>query len=156
MNIIVPNAIPTLTIGGRVFTDLQNLIILYCFCGPQGSTLNGTFRKAGASSGYTPSGSKTFKLSAIKYSIQATAAAATGSVLIGYADADVGLASAAGLTNGVFIAGGGSPSNIGVGMAVMKETYEAVCDFVVPNTKYLCAQAAAASAIATVAFGYEV
>ena len=134
----------TLTIGGRVFTDLANLIVLYA--GP-GINSKSTFRTAGGSSGYTPSGSKTFVCAAWRANI-----AAGTSIQIGYTDNDVGLQSAGSFTNFVQ-PGHGIPSFYAAG--ALENVEQILTDFTVPNGKYLSLDGGGANLIIQV-FGYEV
>lgn len=98
MNIVVPSAIPTLTVGGRVFTDLQNLIIL---SGHANNTRNGTLRKPNGSAGYQITAGKTYQIHAAKFwsSVLSTVNA---SVFLAQGDTDLGLDSASAITNPVY------------------------------------------------------
>lgn len=151
--------IDTISIGGRVFTDLTNLIMLYTYIQNGGAAQYGTFRKAGGTTGYTPSGGLTFKFSAARISQLATTLNGTGSFTVGYSDNDMGFAGTS-PTNGKYIANSSAAYYFGVttlasGNAGLIE--EAVMDFVCPNTKFPFALYVPASLNASVqAFGYEV
>lgn len=88
----------TLTVGGRVFTDLANLIVLY---GYADTVSRATLRKMGDQSGagYQVPVGKTLKVYAMK-----TVSSDTGgsSVQVAQVDADIGFASATALTNPIY------------------------------------------------------
>lgn len=142
---------PSLTIGGRVFTDLKNLIQLYAFVSGAGNG-NCTFRRSDTTSGYTPSGSKTFRVLALRMEVYTTFAGA-GSLL--YSDNDVGIAAATAFTNAK------SPLSGGQFPLVVQTTsnaniFDKPINFVVPNGKYLgCTNNASAGVGSIVAWGYE-
>ena len=148
---VTPNNIPTLTVGGRVFTDLSNLIILTGNCSGSSSG-NGTLRKAGGTSGYTPSGSKTFVAKAIKVAF----GTAGGLVQILYADVDIGASSATVFTNPVYI--GGAPNSSAEITGATSSIQESVLpDFIIPNGKFMCTNKLASATACTIqVFGYEV
>jgi hypothetical protein len=154
--VVPPSYIPSLTVGGRVFTDLANLIILYGLV--QGTTnVNGTFRRqtGTATAGYTPSGAKSFRALAIKTQVQHTTATASYGHVIGYSDNDVGVAAAAALTN--FKQLGGGASGFGAINSNNLNVFEYPIDFVVPNAKYLSQVASHANVVYCVSwvYGYE-
>ena len=77
--------IPTLTVGGRVFTDLENLIEL---SGAGSSTsIYSTLRLSGASSGYQVPVGKILQIRAVQFTATTPAVLAAG-----YSDTDVGYA----------------------------------------------------------------
>lgn len=133
MQITTPTNIPTLTVGGRVFTDLKNLITLTAWLGtPNWSIL----RKVGASAGYTPSGSLAFRAWAIDFRPSTATAVAnqTGPSLF-YADADTGLNNTTALTNRVNL---GGDSTIGFGnSAVLAQSIQSAINWLMPNGKYM-------------------
>lgn len=94
--------IDNLTVGGRVFTDLTNLIQLYSENLATGG--NFTFRKLSASSGYAPSG-VTFLPKAFNM-VNPDASSRTAAICS--SDNDVGFSSASSLTNPVRPAGSAS------------------------------------------------
>lgn len=96
-----PTAIPTLTIGGRVFTDLENLKVLSAYCDCSAGTRYSTLRLHSASAGYQVPVGKTFKVLAVAV-IPLVGAAASRYAYPVYGDNDVGFASAAAPTNAVF------------------------------------------------------
>lgn len=80
--------VDTLTVGGRIFSDMDNLIQLFAKANGFGYASPRAF---GAASGYTPSGGKLFKLGAIRHMMDTTDLSdqffLTG---VGYADNDSG------------------------------------------------------------------
>lgn len=134
-NLIVPPAIPTLTIGGRVFTDLTNLKVLV---GGFAGTANGncTMREASSSSGYTPSGSKAFRILAVQIIAISVAPGSFAGIL--YADNDVGLATNTAFTNAVYPGGDsrGGFFNSSASVVTTTFSYETALNFRVPNGKY--------------------
>ena len=129
MNIITPQGIPSLTIGGRVFTDLTNLLI---FSGPVAGAANGitTLRRMNASAGYQVTAGKTLYLLAIE--INTFTAVATTALSVGYSDTDLGRLVNTAPTNPVYMegaAGYGFPT-----IATGKIEYGMI--FTVPATKY--------------------
>jgi hypothetical protein len=147
---LVPGVRPILEVGGRVFTDLTNLIVLF---GSLSGNSNTTLRKPADSAGYTPSGSKTYVMWALSYKHSAA-----NEAYYGYADNDVGINAAPGLTNAMY------PGNDGT---LARFVYEAGTDitsnemdlgkFVVPNTKYpFFATNGGVTILTGRVFGYEV
>ncbi len=102
MNILVGPQIPTLSIGGRVFTDLVNLITLE---GNFNAAVNGycTLRLPSGTAGYAVTTAKTLKIVAVE--LMTLVVAATGTVRIGYADTDQGVATNTAPTNPIYPAG---------------------------------------------------
>lgn len=96
-----PSAIPTLTVGGQVFTDLSNLIVLNAVVSGVGAG-NATFRKSNTSAGYQVPASKTFKVMAIEFDVLV---AASGGFTLLYADNDVTQEAATAFTNPIYPAG---------------------------------------------------
>lgn len=151
--------IDTLTIGGRVFTNLASLITLV------GGTTDlanprTVFRKttSGTATGYAPSG-VTFKFAAVHVKVNDV----TGDGWLGnicYADNDVGFSSATAFTNPVFMTSGASftitpfvsssfdTDNVGESFYYP--------DFVVPSGKFVSMQSGAIVIGYIWAWGYEV
>lgn len=94
-NVGTNGAVDSLTIGGRTFTDLTNLISLV---GDVQSGAYTTFRQLDGTSGYTPSGSNKFKVHAIKIFLVNSGEAANSTINFGYGNNDVGV-------------GGGAPTS---------------------------------------------
>lgn len=135
-NLIVPPAIPTLTVGGRVFTDLNNLLIVTGYC--LGTTnVNTSMRKAGGSSGYQVPASKSFRILAAQIECGQTTA---GSNILGYvlyADNDVGVNSSSAFTNPIYMGGTQLAGVLGTGASLAGvQQYTVNIDFSVPTGKY--------------------
>lgn len=125
---------PSLTIGGRVFTDLKNLIRLNCFATGT-STVRSTARLDSASSGYAVPAGKSLRILAARFR---NGGGTLAQVAIGYADNDVGITASTALTNGVFASGSSTvgttvPAAASVAFAGLAE---ASLNFVVPTGKY--------------------
>jgi len=101
-NLILPPAVPTLTIAGRVFTDLQNLIVIRGHFNGVGAAYTGFAKTTGivapGTGGYVVPASKTFQVHAMSLLIL-TAAAGTYSPAIGYGDTDIAGSAAAAPAN---------------------------------------------------------
>lgn len=94
-----PGTIPSITIGGRVFTDLStNLIVL--ISGANAAANYTTFRRPFASAGYQVTAGKTLYVTAMQYR-----AAAVSAIGMGYSDNDVGLNVAGPPTNWIQMMG---------------------------------------------------
>lgn len=108
--VLIPSTRPAMVIGGRLFTDLDNLKVLTSnFQGP--TNRYGTFRDEGVSSGYQVGASTTLKIWA--YRVYNFHSVANGINLL-YSDADVGIATSTAHTNPVYLGGtSGSVSWIG-------------------------------------------
>jgi hypothetical protein len=148
--------IPTLTVGGRVLTDLTNLITLYAPITTSGHYT--TARQAAASAGYTPSGSKAFKVAAMVPVPNGGASSTNFGIL--YGNTDVGFDSASAPTSPIYPGGfstavqrWGQASSASSGSYVNNFVIPSV-DFVVPNGKYLAVVADNSSCNAMV-YGYE-
>lgn len=130
MNIATPQAIPSITIGGRVFTDLKNLLILG---GPTGGAVYGitTCRKQNGTAGYQTTAGKTLRITALEVTV--LTAVATSCVSMGYSDTDLGRLVNTAPTNPVYMEGvagyGFSTSETGI--------YQYACNFTIPAGKYL-------------------
>ena len=149
--------IPSMTIGGRVITDLANLITLYGFCNGAGSGKSGLFWIKGfATTGtyntiYTPSGVKAFRAVAIRMKVN-TVAAGT-SIVLASGDSTVAIASNTAITNPVYE---GQLNNSGMYSTTLVGNFEDVSGFYIPNTKKAYADNAASAAAAWLyVFGYE-
>lgn len=144
--------VPTLTVGGRVFVDLVNLLILGASCDSSNIVQYGTFRKPNSSSGYTPSGITTFVFSAVHF--QSGVSGTTNFVTVGYGDNDVGSNSATAPTTATVIFGAGSLALVNAGTVK-----EVAISFTVPNTKYPYMTKTSINSgdeVYALAYGYEV
>lgn len=101
MKVSNSGAVPSLTVGGRVFTDLANLITLECFH-TSGGSANSTFRVPGGAAGYQVPAGKTLRLWAASMMCNA---ASSGSPALLYSDNDVGQQTATAYTNPSYKAG---------------------------------------------------
>ncbi len=145
-----PTAVPSLTVGGRVFTDLANLITLYAFTTT--ALEYSCARKPTAAAGYTPSGAKKFVLHA---AVNVTKATVADTSTVGYADNDLGVSSLAAPTNLVSLAGSGSIQPIGGVSQSGEQRQFGGLAFEVPNTKFLYV-VGSAGPCQWVLYGYEV
>lgn len=122
---------PSLTIGGRVFTDLTNLIILHGAVAA--GQANCSLRKANGVAGYAVTAGKTLTIYACKG--RSNTAANTKIILL-YSDNDMGVDTATAPTNPVYIMG--STANYGLtysgGASVDQEQAHEI-NFQVPATK---------------------
>ena len=135
---------PVLQVGGRLFTDLTNMIVLNCAAN---STKTSTARLPGGTSGYAVPAGKTLRILAMQLS---------GSIdygcSVGYGDTDVGINSASVPTNYLNWVGHTSapnasdkpftPANGGVS-----------CNWTVPTGKYPCSDSST-GAVGVVMYGY--
>jgi len=123
---------PTITVGGRVFSDLKNLIVIRTRVGV-GGNLYGTARSLNASSGYQVPAGKTLRITAVRE----VGSTLNQAVSIGHGDDDKGMNSAAAPTNAVWQIGdkdgvlGKNTNQYGV--------TEFVTNFTIPTGKYPCA-----------------
>ena len=140
----------SITVGGRVFTDVKNLITLGCNIAGAASG-NCTMRKPAGTAGYTPSGSNKFHV----FAYRAISVVAAGYIYISYADNDVGMASGTAFTNNVYQYGDPSAAIFSASVNV-GDIEEGSVDFVVPNGKYTELSNGSGTFSGTVYyFGYE-
>lgn len=152
--------IDTLTIGGRTFTDLTNLISLVgVFAGS--TDIYCTFRKSNGSAGYTPSGSNRFQLGALVNQSVSIAATAGDYFVMAQSDNDAGFPSSTTLTNPVYVAANASLF-INLSQDTTKQTAEFInyFNFIIANGKYLSIAGnsitGANSRWLLTAYGYEI
>lgn len=145
------SSVPILAVGGRVFTDLDNLKMLV---GNIDRTSGfATLRDVNASSGYQVPAATTFRVAAVEIIYSGFISA----VEIGYGDTDVGMQSASAPTNVVYP--GGSQSNFSIVGPGTNSSYQTSMQIDIPTGKYPCVGSlgAAGSAQAAVkVYGYEV
>ena len=154
-----PSAIPSLTIGGRVFTDLANLKILFARSAGTGA-LNSSFREAGGTAGYVVPASKSFRIDAISAKMTGTAAAGASMGQLLYSDNDAGTEGATAFTNAKYPGNSSSLSTFGTAASVASPglaRYEEPFNFLVPTGKYigLIGTSATVSTIVQI-YGYEI
>lgn len=156
-SVILPPTIPTLMVGGRVFTDLANLIILYGYVSGA-TTTNCSLRKQGGSAGYTVTAGKTYTILAVRAYGSYTATVAGSFGYLGYSDNDVGVNSSTAYTNAKNPGNNGLLGQVGNAALGSNGLWEWLCDFQVPATKIPSFTGNGGAAINTnvVVFGYEV
>lgn len=147
--------IDTLTIGGRVFTDLTNLITLYA--ATNAVSTFATFRKNGSqvAAGYQVTSGKTLFI----YAIQIQAEGAGGSeVAIAQTDTDVNLQSAGPLVSPIYF---GTESTIATPI-IVGESGTGVVGITAGNPlgiatsgKYLSTDSLGTTGCIVLAYGYE-
>lgn len=148
---VSPPVLPTITVGGRVFTDTKNLIILYGLS--NGTNGNSTLRRANATSGYTPTGGKVFKAYAIK--IYNLSSSASYGVSLSQSDNDLGIQSPSAMTNPVTMAGSTSmqPVTTATGLG---QTAEGSLDFQIATGKFLTVTSSSSTNSGNIiVYGYE-
>jgi len=158
-NVGTVGMVDSLTIGGRTFTDLTNLISLV------GNVTSGAFttlRKLDATSGYTPSGSNKFKVHAIKMFLVNASAASNSSLNLGYGDTDSGVGGGA-PTTPKYVGNDATNAHIfpipwvGTANGPIQDTFELAYGqpFTIPNTKFPFVTGNAVQA-QVIIYGYEV
>lgn len=156
-NMFMPPAIPSITIAGRVFTDVENLMLLKSYA--EGTTnIRGTARKQNASAGYQVPVGKKFVIKAVRVQATNTASNANQVAIVGYADNDVGIAASTAFTNPVYPAGSSTAGAVGAMTAISNVVQEFLLNFEVPAGKYvgIVAVATAVNYITVEIYGYEV
>lgn len=118
-NGLVQGLKPTLQIGGRIFTDLSNLIVLTATV--KTASRYTTLRKVGASAGYQVPVGKTFTAHAMRILGTGSAQMTTGILL--YGDTDVGYDSASAPTNPIFPGGFSEVSAVRAMISIVNTTY---------------------------------
>ena len=146
--------VPNLTIAGRTFTNLTNLIIL---TGPTENAVSSsrtTLRKPSESAGYQVTTGKTL----IIYAVRLISTAGSFSPYFAYTDNDVGIAGNTAFTSPVYLAGL-SPSSDPFFFATSNaagSTLELALDFKVPSQKYFSIDSNSSTVSGSVtAYGYE-
>lgn len=147
--IIQPSTVPCLTVGGRVFTDLSNLIILTTYVTGT-STYISTLRRANGSAGYQITAGKTLTIYAAQMHIIVASSVNIG---LGYGDNDVGQLTTTVPTNPVYVAGA---AGVGIFSLAAIGFFEASTNFQIPATKYGFVNAQATAGAGTIRlYGYE-
>lgn len=142
--------IPTITVGGRVFTDLTNLIQLMNYVN---DTSYATFRAPNGTAGYAVTASTTLQVKAVIVHPGSTGAP---SISLGYGDNDVGIGSGAAPTNAVWNAGSKDIMAVtGRGNTGSVGSQGAVANFNIPAGKYPACYSSLGVVHAHI-FGYEV
>ena len=157
MNIIPATFRETMTIGGRVFGDLANLIQLQAYNDSTGAQKFSTLRNGTASAGYQVTTGKTLKIGAVRFWILG-GQAASRYIQMGYGDTDVGLSGAAAPTNATYLSSGaGSSTQLPFNTAgnAQNPAIEVAVRIDVPATKYFFMSGTTGLEFVGVAFGYE-
>lgn len=153
MGLIVSAPIPSLTVGGRVFTDLTNLIALIGYA-TTGKSF--TFRRHNASAGFQVTAGKTLKVYAARFITNATAAGGTAPFSLCYADNDIGIDSAVAFTNQVYLGGASTLAALPANIASIQSGYEVPIYFDIPAEKYPGCNMNISGNATCWLFGYEV
>lgn len=128
--------IDTLTVGGRVLTDLTNLKTLVAQAGGSANTQNCTFRQIGTSAGYQVPGGKTFNVVALRiYTINDLGIAGASTVDLYYSTTDVGYGTNTATTT-TGIAGAGVSTRFPIKSA-QGDTVEFCLNWSIPTGFYL-------------------
>ncbi len=147
--------IDTLTVGGRVFTDLVNIIVLGGYIT---TNTNSCLRKSNGAAGYAVTSGKTLTISAVRAQSGVTLSATEGvsGFSLAQADVDVGLDSASALTNPVYDRGTASFRTAYLFSAAGQNNVVDVGGISLPvlATKYLAVNGSS-TAMSIMAFGYE-
>ena len=154
MSVLIPSARDTVTCGGRVFTNMNSLIILHGFINTAGR--HTSLRTANGTASRQTTTGKTMTIYAARL-LRYSAGAQINAVL-SYGDNDVGTDSAAAPTNVVYMMNTSSykplTASAGTAFANVHDGAIAVA-FQVPSTKYP-AFGADTDNTNIVAYGYEV
>lgn len=147
--------IPTLTVGGVVFTDLTNLIILKAYL--LTASNHSTMRKVTGSAGYQVTTGKVLTFRAYDAVVETTSS--TGPFFsMSYTDNDCGSDSATAPTNQVFEGGAATIARYGTWSAVPTNgaPYQGLSFFQIPSQKY-CTLDVKTGTVITIArtYGYE-
>lgn len=157
MSVLIPSTRPTLQVGGRVFTDLTNLIVL-------GTRADGgqfgTFRDLNTNAGYQVTTGKTLTIHAARMIPRDGGITTHGNIF--YGGNDVGLNSASAPTTPVYPIGDSSfivlKALLGTTGVPSDRTLEASnalnWDFQVPQSMYPQFTVTGSSALC-IAYGYE-
>lgn len=143
--------IPTLTIGGRVFTDLTTIKMLYA---RQGGDVRSSFRLANGTSGYAVTGGTTL-------TVYAVAIIPNDSSTIGfqlaYSDNDVGSDTNTAFTNPVYWMGASNALHqvAAVGSGMPEAVRSFALNFQVLAAKYPGLQISTAARFSMILYGYE-
>lgn len=146
MAVVIGATRPCLVVGGRVFTDLTNLI-----------TLMGQLTTAGRNTTMGRTGNTGYQITTAKtYTIEAlvVAGATSNAILVSYSDNNVGWNSATALTNPVYLANNNSGSYLRYSGNAPAGTDVWHPYFAVPASKYVNWSNSADSL--GLCYGYEV
>jgi hypothetical protein len=147
--------IPTLTVGGRVYTDLTTLKIVVGMTKSGG--VNGTFRVPKATSGYQVTTGKTLTVSSARMLMFVGSGPYNSTIL--QSDNDVGSATSTAFTNPSYYNGDSSNTTLfsaGTGITgITGLTEVGGIDFAVASQKYLSVLGTTGGQAMHWAYGYE-
>lgn len=150
--------IDTLTVGGRVFTDLTNLITLHAISNAQ---IYCGMRKPDGSAAYAVTTAKTLTIHALRHKAEVLTVTGTTALLwyLAYGNATIGWDTASAPASPVYECDGSS-SNKMHRTAMVSNSYDAtqydISGFTIPASKNVfIEQASAGSRMRVTAFGYE-
>lgn len=142
--------IDTLTIGGRVYTDLTNLIILHGAVSISGNPT--TFRKANGTAGYQAV--NTLTISSVVFHCVTASAGVVGN--LGYTDTDYGINNGGGVTGAFkYIADSATLPQIPFDSTTGNTTITSNINFTVATTKYLFFVPGSSINTIVLAYGYD-
>lgn len=146
-----PGIRPSLTVGGRVMTDMSNLIVLHARFASGANRYFGACKSNGTAA-YQVTAGKTLRIIAARVAVGT--AASGGPIALGYSDAAITLAGTAGApTNPIY--NGGSNGVYTATTGVLGVT-EFALNFTIPATKYVHHDQGTATADGAVTYyGYE-
>lgn len=141
-----PSAVSSLIVGGRVFTEVDQLINLVGY--QSGATnIRATFRKTNGSAGYEVPVGKSFRVMAWEYNNQDQNVA--DGLALCYTDNDVGINTSTAFTNPVWLGGDASAAAVstrGVQKPALQNQSGAI-EFLVPAGKFISMQGAATAEV---------
>jgi hypothetical protein len=146
---------PFLTVGGRVFSDLTNLIVLYAQVGDGKFSV---FGAQGAGGGRAVTTGKTFTLSAFRVYYSVAAAANVFTASIGYCDTDIGLNSNGPIVNSVNLYGDTADNSGQILGSVLPENnvIDVPTLFTIPAGKFIyVVNSISGQSLNIMLFGYE-
>jgi len=133
MSVLVPSARNTLEVGGRVFTDLVNIKVLWARVT---STNYTTMRRSSGSAGYQVTAGKTLRVSGVDLWQNVSTTTAAEAAIIGYADNDLGVNGASTPTNPIYPGNdGGELGKIGLARTPVGR-YGVPLEWDIPAAKY--------------------
>lgn len=144
-------SVDTVTVGGRSFTDVPNLIILSMYIGGSGNFTTG--RKANGTAGYQVTAGKTYTIGAIRGYLMLASAGTTIQSGIGYADNDIGLDQNTTPTNPVYAYGASTAAVFAPYFSQL--TLELPVLFGIPQNKYVFTLNSDGTKQQWYTFGYE-
>ena len=149
LNAVAPS--PSLTIGGLVLTDLENLITLVGATAAAGANTVLSFRLPNGTAGYTVPANKKFVAKAVKIW---TRDATVMFPILFYCDNDLGMGSTTAPTNPVYM-GGSSNATFTTVLTVGGNIELSQLNFEIPVGKYISlSDGAAGAGLSCLLYGY--